>query len=249
VVKIMAGQSYSVLIDSASNNYYAGKFQLLNKDVGIGKPPAILNETFTDVMPTFGEAVLLVGSCASFYANQTVICNAQTIPTFEGCGCPSSKQYITSCDNVTASDITKYTTESYCINFLQTSPITTNSDTLPINFPVNTTIKVTNMLKTLLTEDQKKYIKCYLDNIPLNTTQVSFDEFQCEISSSVYAKKYISLYYENLDALNSKVLISSSPLEINFQRNSIIYLIKQNQFKSTLLFLMPLVLLKINILM
>jgi hypothetical protein len=97
---------------------------------------------------------------------------------------------------------------------------------LPINYPANTTIKVTNMLKTFLKDDQKKYIKCYFDNIPLNTTQVSFDEFQCEISSTVFGKKYISLYYENSDALNSKILISSSPLEINFQRNPIIKFIK-----------------------
>ena len=203
--------------------YLSGKISLFDEETGPFKPPVLVNITgIKGLHSSVGVPILIsdelpqdVAFCGDFNLNNTLVCK-QKDKIKAPCICKSSKLHINNCLNLNQSDADKFSTENVCIDFIQTSQISSSETNIPLNYPVNTTISVMNLASSGLASKHYQFIYCYLNDSKIPTFFVSDGKYLCELQSQVFGKQNISLYYENSDALNSKILISSS-IEINFQ--------------------------------
>eukprot|EP01080_Neovahlkampfia_damariscottae_P003710 gene3710-6599_t len=91
-----------------------------------------------------------------------------------------------------------------------------DKDIFYINTQNNVTIEISQIDKLYLNDVQKESIKCKLDNIILPTIRFGSSQFICSLNSSVSSNQDITMVYENIDAHNGQVLLSSDKIRIVF---------------------------------
>eukprot|EP01080_Neovahlkampfia_damariscottae_P006370 gene6370-10377_t len=101
------------------------------------------------------------------------------------------------------------------LTFLGSSIISYSSDSNNLAYigeSQNVTVKI--QTSVALTEEKKEFVKCKVGTKYLPTYYSSNDEFICTLFSNTASLEDLSLYYNNSDALNSEILISSNTLDV-----------------------------------
>jgi len=104
------------------------------------------------------------------------------------------------------------------ITFTGVSPITISStkDIFYINSNETVTVEITSIELLYLNELQKNSIRCKLDNQIVQTVRFGVNQFICSISSNQASNSVISMVYQNSDAHNNQIILSSNTLQIVF---------------------------------
>eukprot|EP01080_Neovahlkampfia_damariscottae_P000518 gene518-8031_t len=101
--------------------------------------------------------------------------------------------------------------------------LVTSKDIFYLNNNENITVEITTIDSLKLNEMQKNFIRCKLDNQILPTTRLGSNQFICSLTSNSAKDSRISMVYQNSDAHNNQVLLSSNSIQILFIEKVIIH--------------------------
>jgi hypothetical protein len=106
----------------------------------------------------------------------------------------------------------------YNVSFTDFSSISLISETdmFYLNEMKNITVKINEIEKTHLTDDQASKIVCKLGNEILPTYPLSNNLFICTLSSPISKLVKLSMVYKNIDAFHGQTLISNNEIDIMF---------------------------------
>jgi hypothetical protein len=102
--------------------------------------------------------------------------------------------------------------------------LVSNQDIFYINSLETVTLKLGSPENLHLSDLQLNSVKCKLDKEIVPTVRLADNQFQCSVSSNKSTNLDLSMIYDNSDAYNQEIILSSAPLKIIFIGSEIIYL-------------------------
>ena len=94
--------------------------------------------------------------------------------------------------------------------------LNTDEDMFYINKNESISIKFDAIEKLHLNEIQKDSIRCKMGNQILETKKNGYNDFICYLSSTTAKEQTLSMIYQNQDAYNQQILLSSNSIRITF---------------------------------
>jgi hypothetical protein len=119
--------------------------------------------------------------------------------------------------------------------------LVSNQDIFYINSLETVTLKLGSPENLHLSDLQLNSVKCKLDKEIVPTVRLADNQFQCSVSSNKSTNLDLSMIYDNSDAYNQEIILSSAPLKIIFIGSEIILFTSQKKLIcSQFLHLQPL---------
>jgi hypothetical protein len=77
-------------------------------------------------------------------------------------------------------------------------------------------VQIDSIENLFLNENRKQFVKCKLGNVTIPTTYIGNNKFNCSLFSSTSKESSISMVYQNTDAHNQELLLSTNTFKIIF---------------------------------